>query len=252
MLRSRYMGYSTIEQATDGCWYNDFIMRDTSLDSSEEVRGLVRAGRAAVQLGDYEAARTTFERAIALDPDNFEAQDGLRDAQRRLGIVAREGSDDQVEYCYRHPETETGLHCVQCGRPICVRCSFPAAVGQLCPDCRRGRRSPNYKLSVGSVVKGAAIAFVVSTVISLFIGMFLRGFFFIFFLFFLAPAIGELVIRSVDWATRSKRGQPMQIAVGLAMIVGAVFAVLFGPAVLNLPLIIYLVLAVSTAVARLR
>ncbi len=69
---------------------------------------------------------------------------------------------------------------------------------------------------------------------------------------FLGPAIGELVMRSVDWATRSKRGRPMQIAVGLALVAGSAAAVLLGPGRIGFSLIIYLVLAVSTAVTRLR
>ena len=221
-------------------------MRDTSLDSTEEVRGLVRAGRAAVRVGDYEAARTTFERAVALDPANVEAQEGLRDAQRRLGVAAREG-DEVVEYCYRHPDTETGLHCVQCGKPICARCSNPAAVGQLCRDCRRGRRAPNYQLSAGTLVKGGAVAFVVSTVVAAFVGIIP-----FFFMFFIGPAIGELVMRAVDSATRSKRGRPMQIVVALALVGGAIAAALFSPYSQGLSLLIYLVLSVGTAVARLR
>ena len=220
---------------------------DTSLDASEEVRGLIRAGRAAVRLGDYQAAQTTFERAVSLDPGNVEAQDGLRDVQRRLGIVAREPAEETVEYCYRHPETETGLHCVQCGRPICARCSNPAAVGQLCPDCRRGRRSPNYKLSPASLIKGGVVAFVVSAVVSAFVGLIP-----FFFMFFVGPAIGEFVMRIVDRATRSKRGRPMQIVVGLALVAGAGAAVVFSPMSRGISLLIYLVLAVATASARLR
>jgi hypothetical protein len=222
-------------------------MQDTSLNSSEEVRGLIRAGRAAVRLGDYEAARTTFERAVALDPTNVEAQDGLKDAQRRIGVAAREGPVEAVEYCYRHPETETGLHCVQCNRPICARCSTPAAVGQLCPECRKGRRAPNYKVGAGSLIKGAATAFVVSVIAAAIVSRI--GIFFL--MFFIGPVIGELVMRAVDWATRNKRGRPMQIAVGSAIVLGALVAFLYGGSNL-LTLIIYLVLAVSTAVARLR
>src|SRR3712207_6477401 len=113
-------------RATDNTRLTTEMIQDTSLNSSDEVRGLIRAAHAAVRVGDYEAARTTFERAVALDPANQEAQDGLRDVQRRLGVEARERAANAVEYCYRHPETETGLHCVQCGRPICFRCSNPA------------------------------------------------------------------------------------------------------------------------------
>jgi tetratricopeptide (TPR) repeat protein len=221
---------------------------DRSLDSSEEVRGLVRAGRAAIRVGDYEAARTTFERAVALDPDSIDAQDGLRDAQRRLGALAREGSVETVEYCYRHPETETGLHCVQCGRPICFRCSTPAAVGQLCPECRRGRRAPNYQVSWNTLAKGGAVAFVVSALVSAFI-----GFVPFFFMFFIAPAIGELVLRAVDWATRNKRGRAVQIVVGVALVAGALAMTLGYTGIRNpLALLLYLVLSVGVAVTRLR
>jgi hypothetical protein len=223
------------------------MIQDTSLDSSEEVRGLIRAGRAAIRVGDYEAARTALERAAALDPANVEAQDQLRDVRRRLGVAAREITSDTVEYCYRHPETETGLHCVQCGRPICARCSNPAAVGQLCPECRRGRRAPNYQLSAPSLVKGGAVAFVVSAIVSAFV-----GFVPFFFMLFVGPAIGELVMRVVDSATRNKRGRPMQIVVGVALVAGAAAAFVSGYAVPSISLLIYLVLAVGTASARLR
>lgn len=222
-------------------------MQDTSLNSPEEVRNLVRAGRASVRVGDYEAARTTFERAVSLDPTNVEAQDGLRDARRRLGVEATIAPAEQVEYCYRHPEVETGLHCVQCGRPICVRCSTPAAVGQLCPDCRRGRRSPNYQLSTVSLLKGGGVAFLVSAIASAFV-----GFIPLFFWFFIGPAIGELVMRIVDAATRMKRGRPMQVVVALGILVGVATTVLAGYARPSLSVLIFLVLSIGIAVTRLR
>jgi membrane associated rhomboid family serine protease len=46
-----------------------------------------------------------------------------------------------VEYCYRHPGVETGVHCTRCNRPICTDCMIPAPVGHQCPECaaRAGR-----------------------------------------------------------------------------------------------------------------
>lgn len=41
---------------------------------------------------------------------------------------------DEVRYCYRHPDRETGLSCSECGRPICADCMTVAAVGLRCPD----------------------------------------------------------------------------------------------------------------------
>jgi membrane associated rhomboid family serine protease len=45
-----------------------------------------------------------------------------------------------VDTCYRHPDRETGLHCSNCGRPICAECMTHAAVGIRCPECA-GRRT---------------------------------------------------------------------------------------------------------------
>ena len=39
-----------------------------------------------------------------------------------------------VQYCYRHPNRETGLSCSECGRPICTDCMTMAPVGIRCPD----------------------------------------------------------------------------------------------------------------------
>ena len=40
----------------------------------------------------------------------------------------------ETQYCYRHPDRETGLSCSECGRPICVDCMTTAPVGIRCPD----------------------------------------------------------------------------------------------------------------------
>jgi len=40
--------------------------------------------------------------------------------------------------CYRHPDRETWVSCVRCGRPACPDCLRQAAVGQQCVECIRG------------------------------------------------------------------------------------------------------------------
>jgi membrane associated rhomboid family serine protease len=58
-----------------------------------------------------------------------------------------------VEFCYRHPAVETGVHCTRCGRPICTDCMIPAPVGHQCPSCvadarREFRQGPGRRIAV--------------------------------------------------------------------------------------------------------
>ncbi len=41
---------------------------------------------------------------------------------------------DELTYCYKHPDRETGVSCQRCDRYICPQCSTPGAVGYLCPE----------------------------------------------------------------------------------------------------------------------
>ena len=42
--------------------------------------------------------------------------------------------------CAWHPETETGLSCQRCERPICAKCMVDAAVGFQCPECSKDKQ----------------------------------------------------------------------------------------------------------------
>jgi len=156
----------------------------------------------------------------------------------------------EIEYCYRHPDRETGLHCTVCGRPICGECAMMTSVGQLCPDDRKARRPSNYKVSAKDVIIGGVVAFFASALVALVLSLFLgrMGFFGLIIIFMAGPAIAEFIVRVVDRVTKLKRGRPMQIAVGTAIVIGTLPFALFG----GLLLLLYMVLAVSTAVARLR
>ena len=49
-----------------------------------------------------------------------------------------------AEYCYRHPDRQSFIHCQRCGRTICPQCQTQAAVGVHCPECvREGRAELN-------------------------------------------------------------------------------------------------------------
>jgi len=60
-----------------------------------------------------------------------------------------------IEYCYRHPTEQTGVHCTRCGKPICPACMIEAPVGYQCPDCvaearREFRRGPGRRIAVAN------------------------------------------------------------------------------------------------------
>jgi membrane associated rhomboid family serine protease len=56
------------------------------------------------------------------------------------------GDEAGVPTCFRHPDKETYLSCVRCGRPACPDCLRSAPVGQQCVECikegSRGARTP--------------------------------------------------------------------------------------------------------------
>jgi membrane associated rhomboid family serine protease len=51
--------------------------------------------------------------------------------------------------CYRHPDRETWVSCVRCGRPACPDCLRSAAVGQQCVECvHEGGRTTKRPMTV--------------------------------------------------------------------------------------------------------
>jgi hypothetical protein len=219
--------------------------------------------------------REYLQRALELEPSNRDIAASLRyveqlqgegmqiePSRRRAEQVASSNASPllstpeppviatEIEYCYRHSDRETGLHCTVCGRPICGECAMMTSVGQLCPDDRKARRPSNYKVSAKDVIVGGVVAFFASALVALVLSLFLGrlGFFGLIIIFMAGPAIAEFIVRVVDRVTKLKRGRPMQITVGTAIVVGTLPFALFG----GLLLLLYMVLAVSTAVARLR
>ncbi len=54
-----------------------------------------------------------------------------------------------METCYRHSGRETGVHCSNCGRPICPDCMTSTPVGMRCPECARQRTKARTLGSIG-------------------------------------------------------------------------------------------------------
>ncbi len=102
--------------------------------------------------------------------------------------------------CYRHPDRETWVSCVRCGRHACPDCLRQAAVGQQCLDCVHGAsggtRQPRTAFG-GRLTSGATVTW---TLVGINVALFLV----------------ELALPSLakDWGllgyARFDEGQPMQ------------------------------------------
>src|SRR6266567_8472406 len=67
-----------------------------------------------------------------------------------------------VPTCFRHPDRETYLSCVRCGRPACPECLRSAPVGQQCVECiREGNRGVRMPAAVfgGPAIAGAVVSY---------------------------------------------------------------------------------------------
>ncbi|NJL59290.1 MAG: hypothetical protein HC887_06250, partial [Desulfobacteraceae bacterium] len=195
----------------------------------------------------YREKQELLEQALAIDPTNVEAVASLAYVQEKLAggaVLAPRGDVSiaqptapgtgntypatvpappavETTFCYRHPDRETGLRCIQCGRPICTECVRPAFVGQLCPECARERRPRNYQVTINTLVVAGVLTLLLALGISYLAGQFLGGFFAFFIAFILAPVAAELIVRLLDRVTQAKRGKEMQWTVGISYAVGA-------------------------------
>jgi len=171
--------------------------------------------------------------------------------------------DDEVIYCSFHPNVETRLRCNRCGAPICPRCAVQTPVGFRCPQCVRSQQAVFYTATPVDYAIAAVVGLVASVVAA-----FIMGRVGIFLALFLGPLAGGAIAEAARWATGRRRGRWMWLVVSGCIVVGALVAafypvlfLLFTPRPLislplsmlfRLDLIIYVVLAVGTAYARLR
>lgn len=218
--------------------------------------------------------RDLYLRALAVQPHDQTARDGLTTVEALLaqGILLDPAvrSDASVaaesepaptpvvtlrpavtEYCYRHPDRETGLHCIGCSKPICTQCAERTPVGMICPQCARERLPATYQPAVRHIALAGLTAFLLG--IGLSVAALLlsaaAGFFAFFVAFLLGSVAGNLTSRAVLWAAERKRGRTVMVTVGSAYVLGALPALLL---FFSLPLLLFTVLAVIAAVGNLR
>ncbi len=177
-------------------------------------------------------------------------------------------STDAPVFCVNHPKTETLLRCNKCGKPVCIKCVVRTPVGYRCKECLNIQRAGYYT----ATPMDYAIAGIVGTIASIIgggIAAALGGLFW-FFAIFYAPAAGGIIAEIIRWATQKRRGRYLWLVGCATLVVGGFIGagafpilaalsarrpefLLFAPgAFLNLGVLIFIVLGVSTVYARLR
>jgi hypothetical protein len=176
---------------------------------------------------------------------------------------------EETLYCVNHPKTPTSLRCNKCGKAICSKCAVRTPVGYRCKDCIREQQAVFYTATGLDYVIAAVVGLVGGA-----LGAIVAGMVGLFFAFFLSPLAGVLTAEAVRFAVRRRRGRYTWLVVGAAIAVAtlgaAVLTVLpylimltvykdagiapvgLPPVFFRLDLLLYAVLAIGAAAARLR
>ena len=132
-------------------------------------------------------------------------------------------SQESVNYCYWHPDVETGLSCSQCAKSVCIDCMVQAQVGIRCRECGKTVKMPTYDIQRGYYARAVAVGVGIAI-----IGGVLWGVIAVFFAGIIGSvagvglgyAAGELVSRSVNL----KRGTGLAWIAGGSVVVALLVA----------------------------
>jgi len=235
---------------------------------SETTKDLVRQGLTAARVGDVEDAhrlltqateqvpddidawlglagvvdsleekKRCFTRVLELDPHHSEARAGLERVEQKLAETgqtaapARPQADTGLGYCYRHPQTETGLRCNRCNKFLCPKCAVRTPVGFRCPDCIREQEDKYYSGGNMDYLIAAVIALPLSAIVAALFSFILSGFWILWTIIiamFVAPAATGFIAEAVRWAVQKRRSRYLRHVVIACLVLGtAPFLLLF-------------------------
>jgi hypothetical protein len=260
--------------------------------SNTSTTDLMQQGLAAARVGDVEDARrllqeatrqnpdnvdawlglagvvellaekeACFNKVLALDPANSDAKAGLALVQQKQAAQHQEqvaAAEPILTYCYRHPETQTGLRCNRCNKPICPKCAKRTPVGFRCPDCIREQEEKFYSGGNLDYVIAAIIALPLALIVAALFTFVLGrlGFFVIIVGLLAAPAAAGFIAEAVRWGVGKRRSRYLGHIVAGCIILGTVPFLLFllfaGSFFGLLAPGIFLFLGTATVLARLR
>ncbi len=131
-------------------------------------------------------------------------------------------------YCANHPGVETSLRCNKCGKPICAKCAVRTPTGYRCKECVRGQQkifvtAEWYDYILGFATAGL-LSFLASLLVSLISGI--AGIFAWFVIAAAAPTAGMAIAEAVRFVTRRHRSRPLFITVAIAVVLGALPAII--------------------------
>jgi hypothetical protein len=139
-------------------------------------------------------------------------------------------------YCANHPGVETSLRCNKCGKPICARCAVRTPTGYRCKECVRGQQKIFITAGWVDYLLGFITASVLSFLASLLMGLIsgIAGLFGWLIIIVASPTAGMIIAEGVRFATRRHRAPSLFITVAVAVVVGALPAIIYNLVFFNL------------------
>jgi hypothetical protein len=192
-----------------------------------------------------------FRQVLAIDPENNEAKAGLALVQQKLASQtvppppalkhpAKNPEISEVQppiveaetglvYCYRHPQTQTGLRCNRCNKPICPKCARRTPVGFRCPDCIREQEDKYYSGGNIDYLVAAVVALPLSLITAALFTFIVGGlgWFSFWISLFVAPIVAGFIAEAVRWAVKKRRSRYLGHIVAGCFILGVVPFLLF-------------------------
>ncbi len=228
------------------------LYRQVIEDTPDNVEAWLGLGTV---LPEPEQKAACFRRVLELDPQNADAMASLGRLQALLPA-----EEPEVLRCAFHPQGQTVLRCSQCGRPICVRCSHPFPVGQLCPICLGTRRPLYYRAGFLRLLASGAATLVAGVLLGLPAAYLARTGLGLLLAILGGPFVGRFLAQVALRAGGRKRGPAVQAVVVFATLAGSFLGALpfFLPYRLGhlwagpLNLLLYAALAAASAAAWLR
>ncbi len=157
-----------------------------------------------------------------------------------------------ITYCHFDRGHESTLRCNRCDKPICAKCAIRTPTGYRCRECVKSQRAKFITIEWYDYITAAVVSLILSFIGIILIGFatgLIRGFFSFIIIFMISPAIGGAIAEAVRMAVRRRRGPYLAHVVVAGIILSGLPSLLLGGGLFS---IIYMFMASSTVVARLR